>query len=327
VPALPSFTVVVPTHSRPHQLAACLSALAALEYPRTHFDAVIVDDGSVSAVAPVVDRFGESLDLTLIRQARAGQSAARNAGAMVARGDYLAFTDDDCAPAPDWLRAFAGRLLDHPASLIGGRTLNALDENPFSTASQVIVDVVYRYYNTNPEASRFFATNNMSVPAEAFRSLGGFDASFRASEDRDLCDRWLMSGRPMMYAANARVFHSHALTLPAFCRQHFHYGRGAFRYHRARARRGTGRLRQDFDFYFRLPRLMTTSLSCLPPARALRVSLLAPIWQSANAAGFAWEGLRHLTGTSADGLAPSRIEATGIPRDSHRTRSTPQPPC
>jgi hypothetical protein len=36
----------------------------------------------------------------------------------------------------------------------------------------------------------------------------------------------------------AVVRHSHSLTLPGFLRQHFHYGRGAFHFHRARAERG-----------------------------------------------------------------------------------------
>lgn len=57
---------------------------------------------------------------------RAGPGAARNRGAASARGDYLAFTEDDCVPAPDWLSAAAARLARvgaEPPEVLEGATL------------------------------------------------------------------------------------------------------------------------------------------------------------------------------------------------------------
>jgi hypothetical protein len=66
-----------------------------------------------------------------------------------AKGQFLAFTDDDCRPAADWLQALAQRFATAPDHAVGGRTVNALTNNPYTTASQLIVDFVYAYYNAD----------------------------------------------------------------------------------------------------------------------------------------------------------------------------------
>src|SRR5262249_16613605 len=142
-PQPPTFTIVVPTYDRPTQLAACLGALERLEYPRDRFDVIVVDDGSPTSLRNVVEPFPERLRVELLRQANSGPAAARNAGAARARNEFLAFTDDDCTPAPDWLRQLAGRFVANPDHAIGGRVLNRLTENVYAAASQVLVAYLY----------------------------------------------------------------------------------------------------------------------------------------------------------------------------------------
>jgi GT2 family glycosyltransferase len=155
----------------------------------------------------------------------------------------LAFTDDDCRPAPDWLSTLGVRFAGAPDHAVGGRTLNALPDNRYSAASQLLIDYLYAYYNANGGLARFFASNNVALPRDRFHAVGGFDDRWplAGGEDRELCDRWLQGGHGMLYAPEAVVYHAHPLTLRTFCRQHFNYGRGAYYYHRARARGGGGR--------------------------------------------------------------------------------------
>src|SRR5690242_16282570 len=96
------FSVVVPTYNRPQPLSRCLDALARLYYPREQFEVIVVDDGSTESLAALVKNFQERLDIRYLREEHAGPGMARNVGAAHARGEYLAFTDDDCAPCPDW---------------------------------------------------------------------------------------------------------------------------------------------------------------------------------------------------------------------------------
>jgi GT2 family glycosyltransferase len=152
---------------------------------------------------------------------------------------------------------------------------------------------MYAYYNADPSQARFFASNNLVFPADGFHALGCFDTTFRTSEDRDLCDRWLHHGYHMTYAPEVIVSHAHVLTLRTFWQQHFNYGRGAFRYHRARARRGSGFFRLDRAFYARLPALLRWGFSERPGAQALLLTALLGVWQGANAVGFWWEVVHH----------------------------------
>ncbi len=284
----PDVTLIVPTYNRPRELASCLESLTRLRAPAGGFEVVVVDDGSDQPLEAVVAPFEESLELRLLRQDNAGPGAARNSGMAAARGHWLAFTDDDCWPEPDWLCRLAARLERHPAHLVGGRTLNRILDNPYAATSQAIIDCVYAFYNARPDDPRFFASNNMAVARELLEDAGGFDTeTFRqASEDRELCDRWRHLGRRLSYVPEAKVLHAHRLDFPSFCRQHFAYGRGAARFHRLRTRRRSGRMWHDMPFHLQLPRLLREPLSRLPAGRRLRVLALLVVWQAANAAGF-----------------------------------------
>lgn len=292
------FSVIITTYNRPEELASCLAALTRLDYPREAFEVLVVDDGGERPLEGVVAPFQDRLPVTLVRQEHGGAAKGRNTGAARARGRYLAFTDDDCRPAPDWLRAFESCLERDPASLAGGRTVNDLPGNLCSSASQLIMNIVYDHYNPDPEDARFFATNNMAVSAEIFRALGGFDESFvlPACEDRDLCDRWHHGGHRLRYVSHAVVHHSHQLSFAAFCRQHFTYGRGAVRFHRLRARRGSGRLWREVGFHFRVGRWLGRPFRETSGGRAFALAALLVVWQAVNAAGYFYETTRRWRG-------------------------------
>ena len=287
----PTFSVIIPTRARPESLAACLESLSNLDYPRTHFEVIVVDDGSEIPPNDVVGSFTDRLDVVLLMQPHAGPAAARNTGAARAKGDFLAFTDDDCTPASDWLRALAARFAQAKDVAVGGRTINALPDDPYATASQLIVDIVYAYYNADPDRARFVASNNLAVAKDLYQTVGGFDSSFplASGEDRDLCDRWLHHGYRLTYAPEVVVRHSRPMTLVAFCRQHFNYGRGAFRFQRARSRRGSGGVVKELGFYRKLPSLVSRSFSRVRGRKAVLPGALLVVWQVANAAGFFWE--------------------------------------
>lgn len=251
----PLFTVIVATYNRLEALEQCLLALVAQELPRDRFEIVVVDDGSTVSPRALVDGFQGALDIQLLQQTNAGPAAARNAGAAVARGAYLAFTDDDCLPDTRWLGALAVAVQQHAGCAIGGRVDNALGDGIYSTASQLLVDFLYEYYNATTTENRFFVTMNVAFPTAEFRELGGFNVTFplAAAEDRDMCDRWTDGGHVMVYVPAAIVRHAHALELGSFCRQHFNYGRGAHHLRRARARRGASVIKiEPLHFYWRL---------------------------------------------------------------------------
>lgn len=251
-----------------------------------------MSDGADNRIEPVAGPFHSRLDLTLLTQPRSGPATARNLGAARSRGRFLAFTDDDCRPDPGWLVNLTAALETAPGDLVGGRTVNTLRPNLCSSASQLLIDYLYRYYNSDPVQARFLTSNNLALAAANFRSLGGFDTSFplAAGEDRDLCDRWLTCGGRIRYVPQAVVHHAHHLTLSGFWRQHFRYGRGAFHFHQARDRRGQGPIRvEPLGFYTDLIRF---PLAHKVRGRSLALAALVALSQAANAAGFFWERSR-----------------------------------
>jgi glycosyltransferase involved in cell wall biosynthesis len=287
---LPNLSVIVPTFARPAQLDACLNALARLHYAADRWEIVVVDDGSPLKLAAANEIACQAHGARRLAQPHGGPAIARNLGAAQARGDYLVFTDDDCRPAFDWLLSLGQRLNANPTAAIGGRTINALASNPYSSASQALVGYLYGYYNPDPDCARFFASNNLALPAETFHSLGGFQVSLAAAaaEDRELCDRWLFHNQRLIYAPEAVVYHAHDLGLSTFCQQHFNYGRGAYYYHQAYARRRGAPVRLEPPaFYLNLLRYLVGPAS---GARAVWRSIgLAVLSQLANLAGFVWQ--------------------------------------
>lgn len=288
----PRISIIIPTYNRPERLKSCLEAISELDYPREQFEVIVVDDGSPQPVHKIVEPF---TNVKLFVQANAGPARARNRGAREATGEFLAFTDDDCRPAPDWLKELdaASRSLPFDTA-IGGRTLNALDSDPYAAASQLLVD--YLYENQRQRSSKekrldgsFFTSNNVLFGREMFLRIGGFSDKFRhaAGEDREICNRWVAYGGTLKYAPEAIILHYHSMSWNKFARQHFTYGRGAYHYHRLKAG-GTGSPLDETSFGF-YQRILLYPFGKSQPRNPVLISALLAVSQVANALGFFFE--------------------------------------
>lgn len=281
----PAFSVVVPSNRDPTRIRACLDALCAQEYPHEQYEVIVVDDGARAPLAPVVDALAGSLRARVLRQDPAGPAAARNAGARLATGRFLAFTDDDCVPEPDWLRRLADTLVERPDTLVGGMVENLLEDNRYAAATQRLIDFVETAYGAD-SPRRFFTTCNLAVSRDAFLALRGFDESFTlpGGEDREFCERWRAHGRALVAAPLARVGHAHATRLRTFVHQHRNYGRGAYRLTRRRRESASlGLTPEPLGFYLRLVRSPLGRLSL--PAALAQAALLG-LAQLATLAGY-----------------------------------------
>jgi GT2 family glycosyltransferase len=280
-PTAPAWSVVVPTFRRPEPLRRCIEALGRMR-PDPRFEVVIADDDPDGSAAAVVESVRIEPELRLV-PAGGGPAAARNAGARVARGEWIAFTDDDCRPAPDWLAELAAAISEHGADGAAGTTRNG-SAGPWSEASQLVVDALHATESEHG-LPRFVASNNVAFRRSALLAIGGFDESFpdAAAEDRELCERWIRAGHVFAPAPSALVSHHHDLGPGSFWRQHLRYGRGARAFHAARRRHGWERIRFQPRFYASIGReLREGSRHASAPALAG----LAVFSQIANATGY-----------------------------------------
>jgi GT2 family glycosyltransferase len=242
----PAVSVVVPTRDRPASLRSCLAALDAQTAPS--FEIVVVDDGSADAdaVATVV---AASSHARVVRADGAGPAAARNRGAEAATAPVVCFTDDDCRPGPDWIRAMVSRL-DAGADVVAGPTRNGRPTDRWATAAQTVTNHLVSQ-STDPATGTvgFAPTSNLALRTRVHRTLP-FDESFplAAGEDRDWCDRLVASGGTIAFAPDAVVDHHQELGPRRFWRQQVRYGRGS----QHLRRRSQGRGMQPARFYTEL---------------------------------------------------------------------------
>src|SRR5258706_16365441 len=98
----PRISVVVPTVERVALLERTLRGLAAQDV--ADYEAIVVHDGDPGIVA-LLAQWTDRLPLRVLEIAERGAVPKRNAGWLAARAALVAFTDDDCEPAPGWLKA------------------------------------------------------------------------------------------------------------------------------------------------------------------------------------------------------------------------------
>lgn len=206
--SLPRFSVVIPAYN------AAATVVRAIESVRSQtwaaHEIIVIDDGSSDDTAGVVAALGPSVKL--IRQANAGVSVARNAGAAAATGDWLAFLDADDWYAPDRLKWHAEWIAADPTldfltgdyeyrdangELLGtsmaqhasgrailarsGGALRALMEQPGEIAAYV--------------ADHFGDTHTLSVPRGRFVELGGYPTGYKVCEDVHFLTRLVAKSR------------------------------------------------------------------------------------------------------------------------------------
>ena len=279
--AAPRISVVIPTYNRGAELRSCLAALI----PAFPADAevIVVSDGGDRAGFPDLSEFEQALRLTVVHATHGGPARARNTGLERARGDIVVFTDDDCLPHSEWVERMAKRISHDPPVAAGGKTFNGLPDNPYAVAAQLILDMGERDQNQRHYGPVFFPANNLAFPADALRSIGGFDESYQTSEDRELCRRWLRAGHGLVKAPDALVTHCPLMNLRTFWRKHLAYGRGAAQFHRSSD--------QDWPakcaaFHRRVPWLAAAEMADQKIGRRLRVYAILVVWEVANLLGY-----------------------------------------
>jgi glycosyltransferase involved in cell wall biosynthesis len=192
-------SVVVPTFNRREDLRRLLESLAQQTLAPNRFEVIVVSDGSTDGTDVLVRQFqNRPWNLTLLEQANRGPAAARNAGARIARGRYIAFTDDDCAAAPDWLEQVLQAFGRTGAAALQGRTTtDRVTRTPLTHE----IEVLRPWTSTVP-------TCNAAFVKATFDAAGGFDEAFpfAHNEDADLAWRIEELG-PIVYAPEVHVIH------------------------------------------------------------------------------------------------------------------------
>jgi O-antigen biosynthesis protein len=248
-------SVVVCTLGREPRLAQTVEGI--LRQTHRFLDVVVVDNDPASGLVPGVLAGVSDERVRIVAQPVRGLSAARNAGVAAARGELVAFTDDDAVPDPGWVAELLAVLREDGEGVVTcvtGRVLAAETTSAeqawfesvgiFDKGARRTVwtlrDDVDGALGRMGERSAFFpytagemgSGNNMLFRTRALRALGGFDEALGAGcpakggEDLDVYRRVVLAGQVLVYTPDALVLHHHRDTYQALRTQLFGYGVG-----------------------------------------------------------------------------------------------------
>ncbi|MFL5911044.1 MAG: glycosyltransferase [Gaiellaceae bacterium] len=224
--APPAVSVVVPSRGRALRLRWLLNALEEQTLPREEWEAVVVHDYDAATAARIIESHplhsaGVLRHVATEPRARGlggrqNIGRQRNTGWREARAELVAFTDDDCRPAPEWLELLVRRARCSPGAVVQGATRPEPFEAEVSRAPHA------RILEVKP-VTWFAQTGNILYPRALLDQLGGFDERTLSAEDVELWARARAAGGTMVPEPRAVVFHAiESHTLPGSVRRKLH---------------------------------------------------------------------------------------------------------
>jgi GT2 family glycosyltransferase len=216
----PRISIAVCTHNGAATIAECLDALGQLDYPSR--EVIVVDDGSTDATASIVEAYE---GVRLIRTPNAGLASARNTALAAARGEIVAYIDDDAFPDRQWLTYLAHTFMTTVHGAVGGPNVPPDDEGFVARCVANSPGGPTHVLTSDAEAEHIPGCN-MAIRTEVLRAIGGFDARFRAAgDDVDVCWRLHDNGETIGFSPAATVWHRRRASIRGYLRQQLGYGR------------------------------------------------------------------------------------------------------
>jgi GT2 family glycosyltransferase len=208
-------TIVLATYNRAPMLRKALESLVQLETGgKFSYAILVVDDGSTddtSAMVRAVSTNAVGVSVTYVYQENLGQSAAKNTGAALARGNWLAFFDDDQWAEPGWLAELYRSAQEAEADCVGGAVHLDLPES----VPTALGPRTRRLMSEKPSGQKIrgsavkdhMGSGNMLIRRSIFERVGAFDPNFRRDYDEDLFWRIEKRGFRLAYVPNAIIHH------------------------------------------------------------------------------------------------------------------------
>jgi glycosyltransferase involved in cell wall biosynthesis len=228
-------SIVVPTRNRAEHLAQTLPYYN-LIHAKADWELIVVDNGSTDDTPNVLRAFEPQAQIKFLWlcEPLPGASRARNLGAKSARGQVIAFLDDDCYPRRDYVDALERSFSTLAIDYLAGRILlfdshdaaitiqESLESRVFSPKSFIYPGIVHGA--------------NMALRREVMEETGGFDVQLGAGtefagEDCDLLSRASALGFTGVYDPRPIVYHHHRRQSFDLVRQlaaYYDHGRGAY---------------------------------------------------------------------------------------------------
>ena len=209
----PALSLVICTRNRASQLGECLEYVARLQ-PTCSWELVVVNNGSSDGTREVLEQFAAKVvfPMTIVFEDKPGQGLARNTGWKAARGDLIAYTDDDCYLPPDYIDRMREMFENERVGFVGGRVeLFDPSDHPISIKTDTQPGSREPYGYIPPG---WLLGASLTFRREVLDEIGGFDPDLGPGtpfccDDADAQQRASFAGWRGLYTPNAVIAHHH----------------------------------------------------------------------------------------------------------------------
>lgn len=206
----PKFSFIIPAFNEEKYIGKCLEAIFASDFKESHYEIIVVDNGSTDATLACAKAF------PIVKTASAPEfkvGGVRNYGARISNGDVLIFLDADCLIDKGWLRRAEKLLANAPFTVFGGGC--KLRDNP---------SFLEKYWLLEEAGSatmpRHLIGASIVMARPVFEKLGGFDESVSSGEDTLMSQKAQLLGFKVALTADLNVVHlGNATTVRDFIRR------------------------------------------------------------------------------------------------------------
>lgn len=215
-----SIDVVICTHNRADSLESCLDALARQDAVSGSWQVIVVDNNCTDRTPAVVSAFASRANVPAtvrVQESTPGLTAARQCGVRHSTADWVAFVDDDCMLAADWVREAQIFAAAHPdAGGFGGRVLPEWGEEPAPHVTRhgwLFAQIDRGDADTRVES---MPGAGMVLNRQELQRVGWTDAPLlqdrigpghTSGGDVEICMRLAAAGLPLWYTSRLRLQH------------------------------------------------------------------------------------------------------------------------
>ena len=210
-------SIIIPTYNEESFLSTCLDSLLSLNYPKEHFEIIVVDNGSTDHTREIAQTYG----VKIIRDDSKNVSGLRNLGVTQARGDIIAFVDADCIVSKNWLKNASIYFDNLPIAAWGSPPIPPKEANWVQKTWFLV-----RQKEEQIQDVDWLESMNLFVRKRKFTELGGFNETLVTCEDADFSYKMRKFGKIVSDSAIEVIHLGEASTAKDFVKKEIWRGQG-----------------------------------------------------------------------------------------------------
>jgi glycosyltransferase involved in cell wall biosynthesis len=213
-------SVIIPTKNSHNRIEACLKSLVNQSF--SDYEIIIVDGHSSDDTVDLASKF----PVRIFFEDGGNRASACNVGVSHAKGEIVAFTDDDCVVPKDWLERIAINFDRDEMQVLGGPSLTPPESTHLEKALGATYAQVVDLTALGNKSGKKIAGCNSAYLKSTLINAGGFNEKLVTHEETEIHLRIFRKGGKIFYDPKMPVLHYRRTTFRSFYKQFYRYGLG-----------------------------------------------------------------------------------------------------